>query len=405
MSAMEKSLNYPKMRWVEVLPVSQEGREMFYLKDPEGLTERSLVVSRDVLFLMALMDGKRSVRELQEEYVRASGIVVHVEKIRGVIETMDAGLLLDNERYQSCLEQLKKEYAAAPFRQPCCSGKSYPDDTQELLAYLNSMFAGVAPAVPKGEVQGILAPHIDYARGQKVYADIYGYLPETDKQLIVLFGTCHGLTPGLWNISLKDFSTPLGVLPCSKELSGLVRSHPVLANHLDEWCHRTEHSIELQLPLIQYQLRGRKFEILAVLTGSMHEYVTTAGQPDTSTPEELCAALKQTLEEYGKPYLLVAGADLAHIGAQFGDRYALDKATLLRSKTKDEELLETVRRVDSNAFLAAIRSEEDKRRICGLAPIYFQLFLLQGSSCDLVSYDQWTDGASSVSFAGAVFYK
>ena len=115
--------------------------------------------------------------------------------------------------------------------------------------------------------------------------------------------------------------------------------------------------------------------------------------------------MKQVLEKYGKPYLLIAGADLAHIGAQFGDKYALDRLTLGQSKTKDEEILEAVRQVDSQRFLAAIRAEEDRRRICGLAPIYFQLSLLEGSTCDLVDYDQWTDGASSVSFAGAVFYR
>jgi predicted class III extradiol MEMO1 family dioxygenase len=101
----------------------------------------------------------------------------------------------------------------------------------------------------------------------------------------------------------------------------------------------------------------------------------------------------------------VAGADLAHIGAQFGDSYALDQRTLSRSKTKDDEILDAVKQVDKERFIATIRAEQDGRRICGLAPIYFALSLLAGSRCDILSYDQWTDNASSVSFAGAVFYK
>jgi AmmeMemoRadiSam system protein B len=111
------------------------------------------------------------------------------------------------------------------------------------------------------------------------------------------------------------------------------------------------------------------------------------------------------LEKYGKSYLFIAGADLAHIGAQFGDRYTLDSETLARSKSKDQEILDSVKQVDAGGFLAAIRAEQDGRRICGLAPIYFQLALLEGSTCEMVSYDQWTDGASSVSFAGAILYK
>jgi AmmeMemoRadiSam system protein B len=405
MSPMEHPMEYPKMRWVEVLPVSQDGREMFHLRDPEGLTEKSLVVSKDVLFLIALMDGKRSLRDLQAEYVRASGTIVHLEQIQSVVEAMDTGFLLDNERFQNCLQKLKNEYEAAPYREPCCSGRSYPDNREDLLAYLEKMFAETRSPEMTGEIQGILAPHIDYARGYKVYREIYRYLPLTDKELIVVFGTCHGLTPNLWNISLKDFYTPLGILPCASGLASLVRENRVLNKHLDEWCHRVEHSIELQLPIIQFQLQGRNVEVLSILTGSMHEHVTGNDHPDVRPLQDLAENLKRVLEKYGKSYLLIAGADLAHIGAQFGDRYALDSHVLRQSKAKDDEILEAVKQVNSERFLAAIRAEEDRRRICGLAPIYFQLSLLEGSRCDLVDYDQWTDGASSVSFAGAVFYR
>ncbi|MCG6534072.1 MAG: AmmeMemoRadiSam system protein B [Syntrophales bacterium LBB04] len=402
-------MELPKMRWVEALPVSQDGREMFYLRDPEGLTENPLAVSKDVLFLIALMDGKRSLRDLQEEYVRACGTFVQLEQIRSVVEAMDTSLLLDNERYKSRLEQLKREYEAAPFRQPCCSGRSYSEDREKLLAYLDEMFSEVRVPTVAGEIKGILAPHIDYARGYNVYRETYRYLPCTERDLIVIFGTCHGLTPNLWNISLKDFRTPLGIIPCKSELAALVRENRVLNKHRDEWCHRTEHSIELQLPIIQFLLRGRNVEILPILTGSMHQHVTGhptgKEQSDGKSLQGLIENLTQVLEKYGKPYLLIAGADLAHIGAQFGDRYTLDREVLARSKVKDQEILEGVKQVDARRFLSAIRVEKDARRICGLAPIYFQLSLLEGSTCDLVSYDQWTDGASSVSFAGAIIYK
>ena len=48
---------------------------------------------------------------------------------------------------------------------------------------------------------------------------------------------------------------------------------------------------------------------------------------------------------------LLPGADLAHIGAQFGDRYTLDAVTLERSRKKDEMLLGHVRNVDAGWVL------------------------------------------------------
>jgi MEMO1 family protein len=398
-------MEHPKMRWVEVLPVVQDGREMFYLRDPDGISEKPLVVSRDVLFLMALMDGQRSLRDLQEEYTRASGGLVHIEQIQAVADAMDASLLLDNDRYQTHLRELITAYEDAPFRNPVCSGRSYPGNEEKLLAYMGEMFPDDRAPKVQGEVEGILAPHIDYTRGYRVYHETYRHLSCSDRNLFVLFGTCHAATDRVWNISLKDYATPLGTVSCGNELKERIRHNALLKEHVSEWCHRNEHSIELQLPIIQYLLRGREIEILPILTGSMHEYVTGGNPPGQEALLELADNLRQVLEGYGKPYLLISGADLAHIGAQFGDRYGLDSHVLQRSKGKDEEILYAIRHVDKDTFITTIRSENDSRRICGLAPIYFQLALLNGSSCDVVSYDQWTDGASSVSFAGAVFYR
>lgn len=101
---------------------------------------------------------------------------------------------------------------------------------------------------------------------------------------------------------------------------------------------------------------------------------------------------------------MVAAADLAHIGAQFGDSCSLDATTLADSRKKDEELLRLMSEVDARGFFDAVKREGDRRRICGLAPIYFLLSLLDGCRGEAVSYKQWTDGVSSVSFAGLAVY-
>ena len=206
------------------------------------------------------------------------------------------------------------------------------------------------------------------------------------------------------SISLKDFETPLEIIPHAKGLGGLILDNKVLKKYVDEWPHRNEHSIELQLPLIQFMMQ-HDFEILPILTGSMHEYVEGEKSIDDGEIDEIVTNLREVLAAYGRPFIILSGADLAHIGAQFGDRSALDMATLARSKARDEILLESVKKVDAKGFFETIREEKDARRICGLTPIFFQLKLLEESSCDIVGYDQWTDGKSSVSFAGGIFYK
>lgn len=394
----------PKVRWIEALPFVQEGKELIILRDTEGITENALVVSREIAYMISLMDGSRTVQDIQVDYMRAAGELIYIEKIQELVATMDSHLLLSNGNYRNHYAKLKDEYEKSPVRKAFLAGKSYSANRMELLSFLDEMLAKEDNGTIQGEITGIVAPHIDYPRGLEVYRKTYPHLGSCAKPLVVIFGTCHHPTERILSISLKDFETPLETIPHAKGLGDLIIGNQILKKYIDEWPHRNEHSIELQLPLIQFMM-PHDFEILPILTGSMHEHVEGEKSIDDGEIEEVVTSLREVLAAYGKPFIILSGADLAHIGAQFGDRFALDMATLARSKVQDELLLESVEKVDAEGFFAAIKEEKDTRRICGLTPIFFQLKLLEGSTCDIVGYDQWTDGKSSVSFAGGIFYK
>jgi len=403
-------MEQPRVRWVEAIPVTKDGKEMVILRDAEGITEHSLIISKDVLFLLSLMDGTRTLRDIQVEYMRTFGELLYIERIEELVETLDKNYLLVTDRYENYVKELKKEYEQTPVRKPFLAGKSYSANRMELLMFLDEMFKETEGNEEKritinrlSDIKGILAPHIDYERGREIYKKTYPFVRNIKKSLIVIFGTCHRTASRIWSISLKDFETPLDLVPHSRDVAELIRNHALLRNYIDEWPHRCEHSIELQLPLLQFMIQD-DFEILPILTGSMQEYITGEKPIDATEISDLIGSLQEVLQKSGKQFLLVSGADLAHIGAQFGDRYPLDFVTLASSKAKDEALLEYIRKVDARGFFESIKDEGDRRRICGLVPIFFQLSLLAYSRSEIVGYKQWTDGASSVSFAGAIFF-
>jgi AmmeMemoRadiSam system protein B len=400
---MDQSEN-PKVRWLDVVPTMHDGREAFVIRDPEGITENALLVSRDVLFLISLMDGGRSARDIQFEFMKASGLVIQEDRVTSVIRTLDDHFFLLNGRYKSQLSRLMDEYGALPFRNACLAGKSYPNEAEALRSYLASFVEQKEAPVSKGKVKGIIAPHIDYGRGLEVYGPIYRCLPRDENTLFVVFGTCHKPTRKVWSIALRDVMTPLGKVSGAAAVGGIVAEDQLLKDYVDEWPHRNEHSIELQLPIMQFLMEERKFEVLSILTGSLHEYMEDGKRLDQGEICELIKRLKEVVLAHEGPVVFVAAADLAHIGAQFGDAGPLDRAMLDESKEKDHELLKKVTAVNAAAFFETVRGEGDKRRICGLAPIYFVLSMLDSHEGELVKYGQWTDGASSVSFAGAVFY-
>ncbi|HNZ58712.1 MAG: hypothetical protein BWX58_00607 [Deltaproteobacteria bacterium ADurb.Bin026] len=400
----DSTTNYPKLRNIEAHPYRHEGQDMVLLRDTECITENSLLVPKQTIYIISMMDGTRTPRDIQAEYMRATGDLIYIEQIENLIDIMDKNLLLANDNFNRQLSILKASYEKNPIREPFLAGKSYPSNRMELLISLDEMLKDGRGNKNEGKITGLLAPHIDYSRGGEVYSATYSHLHNMGKTLLIIFGTSHRLTEKIWNISIKDFLTPLDTVPNSKEFCRLIKENALLRRYIDEWPHRSEHSIELQLPIMQFTIHD-DFEILPILTGSMHEFIE--GTKDLKTDYELADIIgnfRMILEQYGRSNIIVAGADLAHIGEQFGDRYALDFSTLNISKTKDEELLGYIANVDAEGFFETVRKERDRRKICGLAPIYFQLKFLEGSICKISGYKQWTDGRSSVSFAGGVFY-
>ena len=93
----------------------------------------------------------------------------------------------------------------------------------------------------------------------------------------------------------------------------------------DEFLHRSEHSVEFQAVWLKTIFRdGINFSILPLLCGSFHELVEKGLTPEDSD-EYLSAleVLKETLQKWGESnghVLILASADISHVGSQFGDK-------------------------------------------------------------------------------------
>jgi len=396
-------MDKPQIRYIDIQPFEKQGEQFFLITDPEGIMEESLVITGDVAFIISMMDGKHTLRDIQAEYMRTFGQLIYTEDLEKIVDTLDKNLLLYSEKYRAYLKALKEGYEKEKIRPPYLAGKSYPANRMDLIMYLNSVFKSDGKPDFAHDIVGIMAPHIDYSRGMEVYKNVYRYLKLVKKPLVVIIGVSHKPTDKIISISLKDFETPIDICKNSQTLRDIIKDS-ILNGYIDEWPHRSEHSIELQLPLLQFAME-EEFEILPILTGSMHEHIEGIKSIPDKEIDDIVQAIKKALDDYGRPYIVLSGVDLAHIGKQFGDSYPLDALSLSQSKIKDQEILDAISQVDANRFFNTVKEERDKRRICGLTAIYLQLRLLEGSKCVIKAYQQWYDGASSVSFAGAVFYR
>jgi hypothetical protein len=395
-----------KARWLDILPTTHEGMEVFIIRDPEGLTDKSLVVSRDILFLISLMDGTRTVGEIQEAYMRASGgVLVQRERITSVIETMDAHFLLLNERYERQMRMLREAYDALPCRNAFLAGKGYPGDAAALRDLMAAMIDHGDGAHGRERMKGLIAPHIDYERGNGVYRQAYRFLPDEDNTLFVVFGTCHKFAPKLWNIALRDVLTPFGTVRGASEVGGLVRKHGRSGAMLTNGPTGNEHS-HPSCSFPSSVPRGHeRFEVLSVPhRHSLHELHRKSRRRTWAglSAGELTAHLREILKGHEGDASSSPRRIWPISALQFGDPPGRIDACGLEQKRPGAPRRHA--RADATGFFKPCAprkagQEADLRPSPSIPPLHARC--VRGQRLGLRAMDP--TGMSSVSFAGVVF--
>jgi AmmeMemoRadiSam system protein B len=398
----------PRLRHVEAFPVQVKGERSIALRDPAGWTDSVLVVSQETTFVLTCFDGSRTLREVQEACFRRFGEIVPVDQIQAVAEALDTAFFLDSETFRAHRSAVENEFLAGPVRPASHAGGAYDADPAALRSALAALIDGAsAPPAEKGAIVGLVAPHIDLRRGGAGYGAAYRALRERCRAgTYVILGTAHAAPEEMFIATRKAFATPLGSIETDADfIEALARRHGSRLFH-DEITHRNEHSIEFQAVFLRHLFADRPIRIVPILCSSFHESVE-AGRVPREDPRvaDFLGALGETLA--GRDDVcLVAAADLAHLGPRFGDGAPVSRAEAGACEEADRRTLEAAARRDPAAFFGILAAERDRRRVCGISPIYTLLESLDpGAEGSLLHYGQAIDpGATTfVSFASMAF--
>jgi AmmeMemoRadiSam system protein B len=156
---------------------------------------------------------------------------------------------------------------------------------------------------------------------------------------------------------------------------------------------------------LRYLFAGRReFTIVPILASFLHECLALGKDPEADpTAARFFEALRETMATSRRKVCLVAGADLAHVGPRFGDPEPVSPAQLRVVDSEDRAMLESVTALDPRGFFESVAREGDRRRICGLSPIYTLLRTVDADRGALLKYAQWPDPQGTVTFASAAF--
>jgi AmmeMemoRadiSam system protein B len=379
------------------------------LFDPHRIGGPPVPLTRIEFEAVQLFTGGRTLTDIQAEVMaKVGGLLLPVETLATIARRLDVALFLDS--------QYLRDYVLGPVRRPSCVG-CYPPEPEAIHRQLRALFCSAGgPGVPgkpapspHGRLRAVFVPHMDYARGGVTYGWGFRELFErTDASLFVIIATSH-YSPHRFTLTRMNFQTPLGLVETDQNYVGRIANEYGDGVFADPFAHLPEHSIELEVLLLQHLYANSKsFRIVPLLVGSFDDRIDSGNDPAHAADiARMVAALQAAEATVGEPVCYVISGDLAHIGPKFGDPEAVGEPWLTESRQLDEAILRQFETADAAGVFNVIAGEGDRRRICGLPPGWLTLAAARPRTGKVLHYGRFIHpaGHESVSFAAAAFYE
>jgi len=156
-------------------------------------------------------------------------------------------------------------------RQPIAAGRFYPADKETLINDISKLFKICKKLPEKQEVRAIISPHAGYVFSGEVAAAAYSAIPENKKyKNIFIIGSSHVMAfDGASVYNSGDYITPMGKIKVNREIANkLIKENKKF--NFPTTAHLQEHSLEVQLPFIQYYFKETPL-IVPIIIGTDNE--------------------------------------------------------------------------------------------------------------------------------------
>ncbi len=197
-------------------------------------------------------------------------------------------------------------------RQPAVAGQFYPADSTELRNMIQGLFEK-ALSHKQGDALAIISPHAGYVYSGEVAATSFNQVdPDKKYENIFIIASSHrAYFKGASIYSIGNYETPLGEVRVNIELAQKLIDGSKMFSYVPK-AHIGEHSIEVQLPLLQYTMKT-SFRIVPIVIGTQ-----TAGD---------CKKIADVLTPYlNENNLFIISSDFSHYPS-YVDAVELDEKT------------------------------------------------------------------------------
>lgn len=279
-------------------------------------------------------------------------------------------------------------------RLPCQAGAFYEEKAEPLKkqikdCFLSKLGPGKLPETPNRnltQVVGLICPHAGYTFSGPVAAHSYYRLAQDGRpDTVVIFGPNHtGYGSGLSIVSDGAWRTPLGDVEIDRAIAQKIVDEARIID-IDDSAHKFEHSIEVQLPFLQF-LYGARFKFVPICFLMQ----------DLSSAREVGNAVGKVLAD--KNAVIIASSDMTHYQPRE------------MAAAQDSLALKAAESMDEAEFHSTVETQGISA--CGYGPIAALITaakVLGGKKANLLCYetsgDIVGDYSSVVGYAAMCFTK
>jgi AmmeMemoRadiSam system protein B/AmmeMemoRadiSam system protein A len=254
------------------------------------------------------------------------------------------------------------------------AGRFYPGNKEKLQNELSQLFgAAEPPKYPILKPQALISPHAGYVFSGHVAASAFNQIPEkaSYSRVFVLASSHRMYFEGASVYTRGNYLTPLGTIDVDINLaSQLATSGKYFSDNSAP--HESEHSLEVQLPFLQYKL-GEGFLLVPIILG-------------TNSASE-CKAIAEILKPYFvQENLFVISTDFSHY-PEYDDAVKVDSSTINSILSNDPQIL--LKTLDENKRM---RIPGLSTSLCGWTSVLTLMFLTEGGNYEYIKTDYKNSG-------------
>jgi AmmeMemoRadiSam system protein B len=268
-------------------------------------------------------------------------------------------------------------------RNPVVAGQFYPGNESHLRQQIEECFlsvrgSGKLPTITEKtpRILGLVVPHAGYVFSGAIASHSYYMLASHGfAETFIVLGPNHtGMGSGVSVITEGSWKTPLGTVAVNTSLGKMLQTGIIDS---DERAHAYEHSIEVQLPFLQYCAKGRSFDFVPICM------MMQDGQTALEVGEILAAAvrkMKQTVT-------IIASSDFSHVGFNYQSMPPEGTRVDKYAERQDRLAIDKILAMDPAGLVQTV--EDHEITMCGYGPVAAMLVAakkLGATKAELLKY-------------------